>query len=260
MTLRVFAIAAHPDDIEFGMGGTLALLRRAGCEIHYMNIADGCCGSDRLGRAEIAAVRLREAQAAAGHLGAVFHPPLVPDLEIFYEKSLLARVGSVVREVAPDILLVPSPEDYMEDHTNACRIAVTAAFCRTMPNWPVDPPRPPVFNEVALYHAQPYGNRDGLGRLVRPDFFVNIEEVMPLKRELLARHASQKEWLDRSQGFDSYLETMESHAREVGALSGRFRFSEGWRRHNPLGLCTPGSNPLETLLGALMVCAPEPSR
>lgn len=260
MTLRVFAIAAHPDDIEFGMAGTLALLRRYNCDIHYMNIADGCCGSDRLGPAETAAVRLREAQATAACLGAVFHPPLVPDLEIFYEKPLLARVGSVVREVSPDILLVPSPEDYMEDHTTACRIAVTAAFCRTMSNWPVEPPRPPVFNEVALYHAQPYGNRDALGRLVHPDLFVNIEDVLPLKRGLLALHASQKEWLDRSQGFDSYLETMDSHAREAGALSGRFRFAEGWRRHNPLGLCALGLDPLKTLLGPLVVSAPEPTR
>ena len=45
MRPRVLAIAAHPDDIEFGMGGTLLLLGQAGCEIHYLNIADGSGGS-----------------------------------------------------------------------------------------------------------------------------------------------------------------------------------------------------------------------
>ncbi|MFA6111669.1 MAG: PIG-L family deacetylase, partial [Candidatus Latescibacterota bacterium] len=35
----VFAVAAHPDDIEFGMAGTLLLLARAGCRLHYLNIA-----------------------------------------------------------------------------------------------------------------------------------------------------------------------------------------------------------------------------
>ena len=153
MTRRAFAIAAHPDDIEFGMAGTLILLARAGCEIHYMNVASGSCGSAEHDAATIAAIRLDEAKSAAASIGAVFHPPLVPDIEIFYEKGLLAKVASVMRAVAPDILLAPSPEDYMEDHTNACRLAVTAAFCRGMKNFPVDPPCEPVSGEVSVYHA-----------------------------------------------------------------------------------------------------------
>ena len=39
------AIGAHPDDIEFMMAGTLLLLKKAGYEIHYMNVANGSCGS-----------------------------------------------------------------------------------------------------------------------------------------------------------------------------------------------------------------------
>ena len=42
---RVFAVAAHPDDIEFFMSGTLMRLGEVGYELHYMNLADGCCGS-----------------------------------------------------------------------------------------------------------------------------------------------------------------------------------------------------------------------
>ena len=174
MKCRVFAIAAHPDDIEFGMSGTLFLLAGAGCEIHYMNIANGSCGTTEYDTDEIVAIRLEEAKEAAKFMGAIFHPPLVPDLEIYYEKKLLARLGSIVREVAPDILLVPSPEDYMEDHMNACRLAVSAAFNRGMRNFKVDPPRDPVFNDVAVYHSQPHGNRDLFNQLVIPDFFVDI--------------------------------------------------------------------------------------
>ena len=47
-----FAIGAHPDDIEFYMAGTLLLLKQAGCEIHYMNLASGNCGSVHDGAAE----------------------------------------------------------------------------------------------------------------------------------------------------------------------------------------------------------------
>ncbi|HEX5102756.1 MAG TPA: PIG-L family deacetylase, partial [Pirellulaceae bacterium] len=41
------AVAAHPDDIEFLMSGTLMLLRKAGYDIHYWNLANGCCGSSQ---------------------------------------------------------------------------------------------------------------------------------------------------------------------------------------------------------------------
>ena len=50
MSRRAFAIAAHPDDIEFLMAGTLVLLRDAGYEIHYMNVANGACGSVNMTR------------------------------------------------------------------------------------------------------------------------------------------------------------------------------------------------------------------
>ena len=242
-------MAAHADDIEFGMAGTLILLGRAGCDLHYMNIANGSCGTTEFDAETIAAMRLEEAREAARLIGAVFHPPLVPDLEIFYEKGLLARVASVVRLVAPDILLVQAPQDYMEDHMNACRLAVSAAFCRGMRNFPVDPPREPVGNDVAVYHAQPHGNRDPLNHPVRPDFCVDIGSVIDLKTDMLAVHRSQKEWLDRSQGFDSYLHTMRELGRELGESTGRCEYAEGWRRHNPLGLCAAEADPLADLLG-----------
>ena len=248
MAFRVFAIAAHPDDIEFNMAGTLILLRRAGCEVHYMNIANGSCGSATLGAESSAALRLQEAKNAAGRIGGIFHPPLVPDIEIFYEKGLLARVGSILRMVAPNILLVPSPQDYMEDHMIACRLAVTAAFCRNMRNFPVDPPMAPVDGDVSVYHAQPHGNRDPLNNLVRPGFFIDIGSAIEEKASMLAEHKSQKEWLDHSQGVNAYLNTMRNFAGEMGALTNRCEFAEGWRKHNPFGLCAAAADPLVDLL------------
>lgn len=248
MAVRVFALAAHADDIEFGMAGTLVLLARAGCEIHYMNLADGSCGSAEHDAATIAAIRLDEARRAAERLGAVFHPPLAADLEVFYEKGLLAKVASVMREVAPDVLLVHSPWDYMEDHTNACRLAVAAAFCRSVKNLAVDPPRDAIAGDVTVYHAQPHGNRDAMNRLVRPEFFVDIDSVIEEKAAMLAEHKSQSKWLDRTQGFSAYVNTMRQFSREMGALSGRCEYAEGWQRHNPLGFCRTDAHPMADLL------------
>src|SRR5690606_6853572 len=109
------------------------LLGQQGYELHYMNLANGCCGSSEFDRETIAAMRLEEARQAAASIGAIFHEPLVPDLEVFYDRPTLLRLGSVMRDVAPEILLVHSPDDYMEDHMNACRLALTAAFSRGMP-------------------------------------------------------------------------------------------------------------------------------
>ena len=75
---------------------------------------------------------------------------------------------------------------------------------------------------------------------------------------MLACHASQKEWLDTSQGLDSYLVAMEDMCREVGRRSGRFNYAEGWRHHAHLGFHEPGFDPIKTALGD-RVCAAQAS-
>lgn len=244
MPRRAFALAAHPDDIEFQMAGTLILLGRVGYELHYMNIANGCCGTVEHSKGEIIAIRRAEARAAAESIGAVFHESLVDDLAIFYEPGLLARVAAVMREVAPEILLLPSPQDYMEDHQNAARLGVTAAFAREMPNFATDPLRTPVAQPVTIYHAQPHGNRDPLRQVVRPDLYVDTSPVMEEKRTMLGLHASQKTWLDRSQGMDAYLAFMEAQSRAVGEMSVSFEYAEGWRRRLHYGFCEEAADPL----------------
>jgi len=244
----IFAIAAHPDDIEFMMGGTLFLLKEAGCEVHYMNIANGCCGTDSLTVEEIAAVRKEEAKQACLHLGATFHESLVNDLEIFYEKKLIAQITSIIRQVAPDIILTQYPHEYMEDHSNTARLVATAAFCRGMKNFQVQPEISPISKSVSLYHSLPYGLADSLRMPVKADFYVDISGVLDKKTEMLARHKSQKEWLDVSQGMDSYIVTMKGMSEEVGNMSGTFKYAEGWVRHSHLGFSGEGDNPLYDIL------------
>jgi len=248
MTPRAFAIAAHPDDIEFVMAGTLMHLRAAGYEIHYMNVANGCCGSSVTNASTTARVRRDEARRACQLIGAVFHESLANDLEIFYDRPTLARLAAIVREVAPEIVLTHSPADYMEDHTNTCRLAVTAAFARGMPNFAVDPPIAAIDQPVTIYHAQPHGNRDALWQPVRPSIFVDVGSVIEDKAAMLAAHESQKRWLDESQGLDSYVESMRELSREVGRMSGRFTYAEGWRRHSHLGFCAADADPLVAAL------------
>jgi N-acetylglucosamine malate deacetylase 1 len=254
------AIVAHPDDIEFGMAGTLLLLRERGFAIHYMTLSSGNCGSMTMSAARTRQVRRKESIAAAKILGAHYHPSICDDLEIFYEPKTLRRLASVIRKVAPEILLVPSPQDYMEDHTNTCRLAVTAAFARGMPNFRVTPARKPVDQEVTIYHAMPHGLSDSLRQPIVPELVVNTAGVHATKRQALAAHASQKEWLDASQGMDSYLVTLDHISSSVARFTPSFQHGEGWRRHLHLGFSAEDRDPLSEVLRDLVWKNPKYGR
>ncbi len=243
------AIAAHPDDIEFMMAGTLLLLKQAGCETHYLNVANGNCGSVEYDSKTAIKLRAAEAREAAKVLGAHFHPSLTNDLEIFYDLKTLRRLAAIVRDVRPSIVLTHSPQDYMEDHTNTCRLAVTAAFTRGMPNFKTVPSRPTYDGDVAVYHGMPHGLRDSLRRRIVPGAFVNTASVQKVKFAALAEHRSQQHWLDTSQGLNSYLRTMDDMSLAVGKMSKKFKHAEGWRRHLHLGFSSREIDPLADILG-----------
>jgi LmbE family N-acetylglucosaminyl deacetylase len=229
------------------MAGTLLLLKEAGYEIHYLNLASGNCGSVQHDAARTRVVRRRESRRSAQILGAHYHSSLSDDLEIFYNDRTLRRLVAVLRAVEPTILLTHSPQDYMEDHMNTSRLIVTAAFARAMPNYRAQPPRPPTNQQVTIYHAMPHGLCDPLRRRVLPGAFVNTTSVRLKKQEALAAHESQKNWLDVSQGLGSYLQAMEKMSLAVGKMSGRFQHAEGWRRHLHLGFAEREIDPLQDL-------------
>ena len=253
MKKTAMAIGTHPDDIEFQMAGTLLLLKNAGYEIHYMTVANGSCGSDQFDRSTLVSMRRAESIAAAKLAGAIFHESIVDDLAVFYDAPTLAKLSAVVREVSPEIILTQHPEDYMEDHSATCRLAVMAAFSRGMPNYETDPHYGATKGDVALYHAPPHGLHTQLKRLVMPELFVDIASVCELKSSMLAAHKSQKKWLDSSQGMDSYVNTMRELCSEIGRLSGRFNLAEGWTRHLHMGLSSKEFDPLASSLGAFAV-------
>lgn len=247
------ALFAHPDDIEFVAAGTLLQLQARGWDIHYMNLCSGNGGSVQMDGPTTARTRLAEAEEAARILGATFYPPICDDLELTYNVAYLRKVASVVRAARPSIVLTHSPADYMEDHQNACRLAVTAAFAHCIPNFVCDPPREHYLHDVTVYHAMPHGLCDPLRKRIQAGSYVDTTQVHAKKRESLAAHVSQKHWLDVSQGMDSYLISMDEASRRVGALSGSFEHAEGWRRHLHLGFSSQEIDPLKEALSEACV-------
>jgi LmbE family N-acetylglucosaminyl deacetylase len=243
-------IAAHPDDIEFAMAGTLVLLRQAGYEIHYFNLLSGHCGSVTESAARTRTRRRREARRAAAILGAIWHPPIAEDIEIVYSVPHLRKVAAVIRQARASIVLTHAVQDYMEDHMIAGRLAVTAAFAHGMRNFRTTPARPPYPDDVTVYHAMPHGLQDGLRRRVTAGAFVDTTSVQATKHAALAAHESQQDWLQASQGMNSYLQAMTDMSTAVGRLRGRFTHAEGWRRHLHLGFSGSAIDPLADALGS----------
>ena len=186
---------------------------------------------------------------AAEILGAEFHGSPWRDLQIFYDAESIQRLTAIIREVQPSVILTHAPQDYMEDHMNTSRLTVTAAFARGIPNFGTHPPSEAIDGDVTIYHGMPHGLCDQLRRKVIPGSFVDTTSVHPVKRQALAAHKSQKDWLDKSQGMDSYLVAMDEMSAAVGKLSGRFEHAEGWRRHLHYGFSSEGADPLAEVLG-----------
>jgi N-acetylglucosamine malate deacetylase 1 len=244
------AIAAHPDDIEIFMAGTLLLLKDAGWDVHYMNLSSGSLGSTVMTVAKTKATRRREAQTAAKRLGATWHPPIFDDMEILYSVPALRKVAAVVRKVNPSVVLTHPPVDYMEDHTETCRLAVSAAFVKNFPNYVSVPKSPTGSGEVTVYHSMPHMLSDTFGNPVLPTSWVDTTTVMDRKTHALEAHACQRKWLDDTQGLGYFVETMQEFGRTQGKASRKFAFAEGWRRHLHAGFCAADTNPLRDVLGA----------
>jgi LmbE family N-acetylglucosaminyl deacetylase len=106
------AVGAHPDDIEFGAGGTLARWHAAGTEVHLLVLTDGSKGTwdeaDDLDR--LVATRIEEARAAATTLaGATVHFGGYVDGELESGADVRRAVCAVIREVRPVVLLGHDP-------------------------------------------------------------------------------------------------------------------------------------------------------
>ena len=243
------AIGAHPDDIEFCMAGTLLKLKSIGWQIHYFNLSSGNLGSVKMNSNRTARTRTKEARAASRVLGAKYHSGICDDLEIIYDVPTLREVSAVIRKSKASIVLTHSPVDYMEDHTNTCRLAVTAAFTHGMPNFKTTPSTKPYDLDVTVYHAMPHSLKDPLRRQIIPGSYVDTTDVHKLKIEALASHKSQQDWLDVSQGMNSYLQTADEMSRGLGHLSGKYKHAEGWRRHLHYGFSSKEKDPLKEFLG-----------
>jgi len=182
--MKILALAAHPDDIEFQCAGTLILLKERGHEIALATINNGSCGSATLTPDEIARIRADEARRAAELIGATFDCVGIPDLESVFDNSTRRKVAELMRRTQPDIVFTHFPGDYMLDHEIAGLLARDATFTATLGNYPTGAPHPaPIIKRIPyLYYFSTTEGVDHFGQDVLLDIIVDVSSVMAKNR------------------------------------------------------------------------------
>jgi LmbE family N-acetylglucosaminyl deacetylase len=258
--MKIVAIHAHPDDVEFLCAGTLAHLVERGHAVAIATMTAGDKGSASLSSSEIAAIRKQEAANAASILGqSVSYTCLgFRDVELFDDHASRQVVTAYLRREAPDIVLAASPQDYMCDHEAASALVRNACFLAGVPLYetPSDPTAPCMSRIPALYYMDPIEGIDMWGKPVIPDFGVDLnQQVLDTKRRMLECHASQRDWLRSHHGVDEYVDSMHSWVQRRGALWG-VSAAEGFRQHR--GHAYPHQNVLQQLLEDVVLgCSPK---
>ena len=245
--VRVLALHAHPDDIEFQCAGTLALLGAAGCHLTLATMTPGDCGSMDRDAVTIAAVRRAEAAEAAALLGADYVCLEFRDMAVFNDDESRRRVVEAIRRANPDLILTAPPVDYHADHEATSLLVRDACFGVTLPNYKTRQwePAPPMAHIPHLYFVAPTGGVDRDHRPVASDFFIDVSPHADLKRRMLACHASQRDWLLQQHGIDEYLEALARWDTERGQAIGVLA-AEGFRQY--LGHPYPQENLLLSLI------------
>ena len=244
MNRSVLAFFAHPDDAEILCAGTLSLLKKAGYSIHIATIALGDKGTATHSKEDIIRIRRAEAIKAAGILGGSYHCLDFEDIYIFYQRESIDKASALVRKLQPEIVFTHSPDDYMLDHELTSKIVQTACFTTGMKNLAI--PEKPFGPVPYLYYTDAVESKDKFGNRIKPGIFVDISAEIETKEEMLASHASQRDWLMAHHKVDEYLLAMKSVARSRGDESG-FEYAEGFRQH--LGHGFPQDNILMEILG-----------
>jgi LmbE family N-acetylglucosaminyl deacetylase len=252
MSKRILAIHAHPDDIDILAGGTLVLLAGQGHHITIVTMTPGDCGTAEYTAEDIADIRRREAATAAALIGAEYRCAEFRDLAIFSDHPSRRHVVEILRRTRPDLVLTASPVDYLCDHERTSELVRDACFAAPAPNYRTgaEPAAQPLEAIPHLYFMDPAGGVDREGAPVVPDFVVDIRSAFQKKKEMLAQHESQRNWLRKHHGMDEYLDQMEQWTRACGRRAG-LEFGEGFRRYK--GHPYPQTPLLEELLGAAVL-------
>lgn len=230
--MRILAIGAHPDDIEFGCAGTLARCVQRGDSVVMAVACVGDSASSDLSPEELAKVRSAELKNSARTLGAELIEMGLLDYGVWPNRETAMLFTDVVRQARPDVVITHGNTDYGSDHNNTHALTLDATVAATVKNVVTD--HPAVAKVPYIFLMEPLA---GYG--FNPHVYVDITETFDVKLRMLQCHVSQMEWMTRYGGFDS-CKYIEIAARFRGYQAG-VTMAEGFIPHQSHGRVPCGS-------------------
>ena len=227
---RILVVTAHPDDVDFGAAGSVAVWTDAGILVTYCIVTDGDAGGSDLtvSRDDIRRVRRAEQEAAAAEVGV---KDLVwlgyPDGRVEVSLDLRRDISRVIREVRPQRVLAPSPDRLwgriFASHPDHLAVG-EATMCAVYP----DSRNPFAFPELLEAGLEPHTVPEvWLMATETPDVFVDVTETVDRKVAALRSHVSQS--VDREGTLPTWIrEWLGEQGRRAGWEDGRL--AEAFRR------------------------------
>lgn len=220
-------VVAHPDDIDFGMAGTVATLVRAGTRVVYCLVTSGDAGDDDLTRKaeDLACLRQGEQTAAAKVVGVdELHWLGHPDGMVVADFSLRRDIARVIRQVQPDVVVCQCPTPDWDrlylSHPDHLAVA-TAALAAIYP----DSRNPRSFPELLQEGHKPHTVPEIWMFAAEPNRYVDITDTFHLKIKALEQHHSQVG--DAEDLTERLREWSTETAQQAGMATGRL--AEGFR-------------------------------
>ncbi len=167
----------HPDDLEIGLGGSIAKHVALGFTVGLCDLTRGELGTN--GTPE---ERLAEAESARRLLGAKWRENLgLPDGGIGSDESHIRDIVALIRQAKPKAIAAPYEGDRHPDHVSASRLLTRAAFMSGLTRYSA--PGEKWRADWVLYYF--------INDATRPSFVVDVTDYYDAKREALACHRSQ---------------------------------------------------------------------
>ena len=214
----------HPDDIEIGLGGTVARHTAAGCKVGLCDVTAGEMGSN--GTVE---ERLAEAEAAREVLGAVWRVNLRwPDRAIGGDPNHVRAAAELIRAARPRTIALPYWADRHPDHVAASQVLTEAVFSSGLRRYPAD--GEPWRTDWVCYY---FINDSDV-----PSFVIDVSAHYDVKRRALACHRTQfdpfaADAVPTRLTSPRFQQLLESRDAQFGARAG-VAYAEGLIARDPI--------------------------
>jgi bacillithiol biosynthesis deacetylase BshB1 len=223
----LLAFGPHPDDIEIGLGGTVAVHAALGLTVGLCDLTRGELGSN--GTSE---ERQAEADAARAVLGAAWRVNLGwPDGGIVGSDAQVASAVRLIRQCRPRTIALPYWDDRHPDHRAASDALTRAAFKAALRRFPVEPDGDPAWRaDWVVYYF--------INDSVPVSFAIDVSAHYQTKQRSLACYRSQfapsePDRVATRLTAPAFAQLIESRDRHLGALTGA-AFAEGLIVREPL--------------------------